>query len=80
MADELYYIQDTRQVVGNCLSFWRKGNNGYTCDLDEAATFTLKEAQKICQNRISDRMLESSYVNGLAERHVDIQDLRKGGK
>ena len=77
MSNQVYYIQDTRQVVGNCLMFWREGNNGYTYNLDEAGMYTLEEAEKICRNRASDRMLEKSYVDSLAERHVDIQDLVK---
>ena len=38
------YIQDTRAVVGNSISWWRKGRNGYTCDVKEAHIFTKKQA------------------------------------
>jgi len=36
MSENLYYIQDTRSVVGNCALWWRKDDQGYTCDIDDA--------------------------------------------
>lgn len=32
----LFYIQDTRTVVGNSAMFWRPEGKGYTCNLNEA--------------------------------------------
>lgn len=42
IADEaLYYVQDGRQIVGNCAMFWGKPpGNGYVCDLREAGLYS----------------------------------------
>lgn len=32
----LFYIQDTRQTVGNAVLWWRVNGQGYTCNLDDA--------------------------------------------
>lgn len=34
-----YYVQDARQIVGNCMVWYRKGGHGYCCDLDDAEVF-----------------------------------------
>lgn len=39
-----YFLQDSRQVVGNDMLFWAQGRCGYTTNLDKAHVFTLEEA------------------------------------
>jgi hypothetical protein len=36
----LYYILDTRTMVGNCALWWKPDGGGYTCNLDEAGFYT----------------------------------------
>jgi hypothetical protein len=43
---KLFYIQDCRQIVGNCAMWWAKNDAGYTCDLDEAGVYTEDEARR----------------------------------
>lgn len=43
MTDK-YYIQDTRQIVGNDMMWWAIGGKGYTTDLDKTHIFTWEEA------------------------------------
>ncbi len=40
VADALYYVQDTRQVVGNCILWWAKDGAGYCCNLPDAGEYT----------------------------------------
>lgn len=42
---ELYVVQDTRQIVGNCALWWSKDAKGYTCDLSEAHRYTEAEVR-----------------------------------
>lgn len=46
----LYYIQDTRQIVGNCMMFWCPGDKGYTCQLDLAGKYIGAEALSRCRD------------------------------
>ena len=46
-----YYVQDSRQFVGNCVLWWRKENAGYTTDIGDAAVF---EEDELPHNRESD--------------------------
>ena len=71
----MYYIQDSRQFVGNSVLWWRPKSCGYTCDLSEAGVFTLGEARKICRSRDTDRMWEVNYINSKTQHHVDMQDV-----
>lgn len=72
MADELYYLQDTRVVCGNCAMFWRRGNHGYTCNLDEAKVGTLAEIQT---DRPTDVPVRKADVDAKAKRHIDVHEL-----
>ena len=71
-APQLFYIQDTRQFVGNSALFWRDGGHGYTCNLDEAwrVPVTWKP------DRDTDVLRACAEVDALAERHVDVQRLK----
>jgi len=40
----MYYIQDTRQIVGNCILWWCAESKGYTCELGEAGEYSGTEA------------------------------------
>lgn len=71
---KLYYIRDSRQFVGNCILFWRKGG-GYTCNLDEAETFTKEKAYEIHKNRKSDIPMPKIAMDDIARKHVDMQDV-----
>jgi len=69
----MYYLRDDRQVVGNCLLWWRKGRAGYTCNLDDAHVFTKEEAFAQHECRETDRPYPVDYINSIAYRHVDHQ-------
>jgi len=44
MAERMYYIQDARNVVGNCALWWCVDGHGYTCDIEEAGQYPESEA------------------------------------
>lgn len=75
--ERMYYLRDDRQVVGNCLLWWRKGRSGYTCNLDDAHIFTEKEAFAQHSSRETDRPYPKDYIDGIAYRHVDHQVVDK---
>ncbi len=41
---EAYFIQDSRQVIGNCILWWAHEGAGYTCDLAQAGVFSGNDA------------------------------------
>jgi len=59
------------------MMFWRKNNAGYTYNLDDCRLFTKEEAYKQNKIRDTDIPYSKSFIDSLAERHVDIQDLRR---
>jgi hypothetical protein len=79
MSSGKFYMRDTRQVVGNCLLWWRKGRNGYTTNIDDAHVFTEDEAAIVTMNRPTDVAYPVEDVKRLAKRCVDHQsDIGRG--
>ena len=71
MSEKLYYIQDTRSIVGNCPMFWKHNSCGYTSNLDEALVVSEKKA--LTFDRETDVAWEYTYLNSLARRTIDVQ-------
>jgi hypothetical protein len=69
----LYYMRDTRQVVGNCILWWGKNNSGYTCDLDRAEVYPEDVAMSMHRSRASDVPYPKDLMDSIAYRHVDHQ-------
>jgi hypothetical protein len=69
----LYYIQDTRQVVGNCVLWWCSKGAGYTCDISEAGCFTEEE---IKGRRDTDVPWPCEEIDALTVKHVRAETLR----
>ena len=78
MESELYYVENIeRGVVGNCLLWWKKNNNGYVCDLKEAKKFSQEEAFDLCNSSPRKyRPWKASEIEKIIQHHVDIQSLR----
>lgn len=73
---KLYYVEDTRQRVGNCILWWAKDCNGYTCHLDKAHIFTAYEvATEI--HRDTDKAWLKSDIDKAASMQVDHQRLQR---
>jgi hypothetical protein len=74
--DEMYYIQDTRGYVGNCVLWWQLKNSGYTTNIDLAEKYTKEEMLDICLNgRETDVPWIASHIEENLTRHVDMQNL-----
>jgi hypothetical protein len=74
-GERLYYLADSRSIVGNCMQFWRKGGSGYTYNLDDCQLYTHKEAFDHHASRNSDVPYPKDVIDMLAERHIDHQDI-----
>lgn len=72
-----FYIQDTRQYVGNCVLWWCPNSGGYTTQIDEAGLYTEEEANKICSNRNTDIAWPQDVVEKSIVKHVRIERLRR---
>src|SRR5690348_7926541 len=72
-SEKLYYLQDKRQYVGNCMLWWRKGGAGYCCDLHEAGVFTKEEAYRQHAVRETDIPWPKEYIDRRSALYVDHQ-------
>lgn len=70
----LYYVQDTRQVVGNCVLWWCAEAKGYTCELGEAGEYTGAEARGM---RGTDVPWPVAAVRSVAVQHVRSEGLAR---
>jgi hypothetical protein len=69
----MYYIQDTRNYVGNCMLFWRKNHSGYTPNINEAGLYTEEQARRICRNRSTDIAWKEDYIRAHLQLVCDAQ-------
>lgn len=74
---KLFYIQDCRAAVGNCVLWWRAAGQGYTCDLKDAGKFTAEEARRYAGDRHTDVARPVEDVDRLAVAHVRVEALRR---
>ena len=68
-----YYIQDSRNYVGNCILFWAKNNSGYTTNINDAGLYDEESAKSICKNRKSDIAWPENYVLKHTQITCDMQ-------
>lgn len=73
----LYYLQDARQYVGNCMMWWKKHYEGYTSNILEAHIFTKKEVDTQQKIRPTDIPWPKRYIDGKIQHTVDCQYVRK---
>ncbi len=67
----LYYVQDARQVVGNCGSWWAPNGNGYVCSIDEAGKYT---GERVKSMRETDVPWPVEYVEARTVRHCRVDN------
>lgn len=69
--DELFYVQDTRNYVGNSM-LWYGRDGGYVCDVRKAEVFTRDEARKVCRRDVF-RAWPKRYITDRISFEVDMQ-------
>lgn len=74
--DQLFFVQDSRGLVGDSLMFWAVGGNGYTSDLRQAARFSKAQVVAMNSSRESDIPWPSDYLLERFYTAVDMQYLR----
>ena len=76
--DEMYYVQDSRNYVGNSILWWGLGSSGYVTQLKDAQKYTKAEILKDFSNgRETDIIWRASHVEANIRTHVDSQYLRR---
>ena len=75
---EQFYLQDSRDYVGNDVLWWAKDGKGYTTDLRKAALYSQEAAQQMQDNRRSDVPWPKNYIDGKARPAVDMQYINIG--
>jgi hypothetical protein len=76
VMEKLYYIQDTRDYVGNSVMWWCPNGNGYTSDLDQAWKVPHDKAVAMNRSRNTDVAWPCDEIDRLSQRHFDMQNLR----
>lgn len=77
MSDDEYYIQDSRDYVGNDMLFWALNGNGYTTDMRKAQVYTKAEAVRQHEMRITDIPWPKAYIDAKTRPAVDMQYVRR---
>jgi hypothetical protein len=76
--DEMFYVQDSRNYVGNSVLWWGLGSSGYVTQLDKAQKYTKAEILKDFSNgRETDIIWRANHVEDNIKTHVDIQYLTR---
>lgn len=70
---DLFYILDSRSIVGNCALWWRTGGYGYTTDLDDAETERRDGLWRF--SRPHDVPMLKTAIDKMTMRHVSVDSL-----
>ena len=74
----MYYVQDSRNYVGNSILWWGLGGNGYVTQLKDAQKYTKAEILKsFSDGRETDIIWRASHVEANIRTHVDAQYLQR---
>ena len=74
--NDMFYVQDSRQYVGNSVLWHALNGNGYTTNIKNAQKYTKEQIIKKFQNgRDSDIIWSAKHIDANASYHVDAQNL-----
>lgn len=74
--NELYYIQDSRSIVGNSMLWWGPDSSGYTTDIDKAGLYEKEWVEKHITRR-SDVPWPEILVKQYVVKHVRADTLSR---
>lgn len=77
MSEQLFYLQDSRDYVGNDVLWWALKGEGYTTDLRKAQTYTKEQAQRQHNCRETDIPWPKDYIDARTRPAVDIQYIKR---
>lgn len=69
----LYYIQERRTIVGNCMLWWCPNGQGYTTELNKAGQYY---GFQVMDKRDTDIPWPVEYIESKAVRHVRLDMAR----
>lgn len=73
---DMFYVQDSRQYIGNSVLWHGLNGNGYTTDIKNAYKYTKAEIlSKFKNGRDSDIVWNANHVDSNVSLHVDAQKL-----
>ncbi len=75
-GEPLFYMQDARTMVGNCMLWWAKDGAGYVCDIRQAHVYTLDEVTKRTW-RCTDIAWDKAYTDSRIKPVIDHQNIDK---
>ena len=76
--DEMFYVQDARDYVGNAVLWWGLNSFGYVTDLKRAQKYTKQEViDRFGRGRETDVIWPASHVENAIREYVDIQGLKR---
>lgn len=74
--NDMFYVQDSRQYVGNSVLWHALNGGGYTTDIKKAHKYTKDEIIKQFSNcRYSDIIWSAKHIDANVSYHVDAQNL-----
>ena len=76
MSKEMFYVMETRTLVGNCVLWWCADAKGYTCDLDKAGQYTKEQVEGM---RATDVAVPILMADRAAVTHVRRDHLGQAG-
>ena len=68
-----FYLQDSRDYVGNDVLWWKKDGKGYTTDLREAEVYSKDAAVRQHNCRETDIPWPKDYIDARTRPAVDMQ-------
>lgn len=74
---KMFYLQDSRDYVGNDVLWWAKDGNSYTTDLSKAQAYSQEAAQSQHNLRNSDIPWPKDYIDARSRPAVDMQYIKR---
>ena len=76
--DAMFYVQDSRDYVGNSVLWWGLNSSGYVTELKRAQKYTKKEIlERFSDGRETDIIWIATHVESAIKEHVDVQGLKR---
>jgi hypothetical protein len=77
VSAQLFYLQDSRDYVGNDVLWWAKDGKGYTTDLSQAQVYAKDKAIGQHEMRETDIPWPKAYIDGKTRPAVDMQYIKR---